>query len=85
MTFLHAQDGLFTWDRNMVDGYYSKRCWQGIEDVPQGNIVLRKLTLPAIEAGTLLELLWAMRISKAHLMPTLDNVAKEANRRAAIM
>jgi hypothetical protein len=36
---------------------------------------LIKFTLPASEAGEVLRLLWLEGISRAHLMPTLDNVA----------
>lgn len=36
---------------------------------------LSKFTLPISEAGELLRLLWLEGISRAHLMPTLDNVA----------
>jgi hypothetical protein len=35
---------------------------------------IRKLTLPHSEVGELLRLLWLKNISRAHLMPTLDNV-----------
>jgi len=36
--------------------------------------VIRKLTLPYSEVGELLRLLWLKGISRAHLMPTIDNV-----------
>jgi hypothetical protein len=36
--------------------------------------VIRKLTLPYSEVGDLLRLLWLNGVSRAHLMPTLDNV-----------
>ncbi len=37
---------------------------------------IRKLTLPCCEAGELLRLLWLKGVSRAHLMPTLDNVTQ---------
>lgn len=37
---------------------------------------IRKLTLPYSEVGGLLRLLWLKGVSRAHLMPTLDNVTK---------
>jgi hypothetical protein len=43
---------------------------QELSSVP----VIRKLTLPYSEVGDLLRLLWLRGISRAHLMPTLDNV-----------
>lgn len=39
-----------------------------------GQNILQKLTLPCSEVGELLRLLWIKGISRAHLMPTLDNV-----------
>ena len=36
--------------------------------------VIRRLTLPYGEVGRLLRLLWLQGVSRAHLMPTLDNV-----------
>lgn len=38
------------------------------------STVIRKLILPYSEVGELLRLLWLKGISRAHLMPTLDNV-----------
>lgn len=37
---------------------------------------IRKLTLPYSEVGDLLRLLWLKGVSRAHLMPTLDNVTQ---------
>lgn len=39
-----------------------------------GQNILQKLTLPCSEVGELLRLLWIKGVSRAHLMPTLDNV-----------
>jgi FRG domain len=36
--------------------------------------VIRRLTLPHGEVGRLLRLLWLQGVSRAHLMPTIDNV-----------
>lgn len=36
--------------------------------------LIKKLTLPYSEVGELLRLLWLRGVSRAHLMPTLDNV-----------
>jgi FRG domain len=38
------------------------------------SLVIRKLTLPCAEVGELLRLLWLKGVSRAHLMPVLDNV-----------
>ncbi len=42
----------------------------------------RKLTLPQIEVGTLMKLLWQQGITRAHLMPTYDNVTKALEMKA---
>ncbi len=42
----------------------------------RGVNVIHKLVLPAKEVGELLRLLWAEGVSRAHLMPTYDNVTK---------
>ncbi|MFT3881296.1 MAG: FRG domain-containing protein [Gemmatales bacterium] len=76
--YLHAQSGLFTWMNG--DFYFLKNAkWPSLPDllhpVSQGTKSLRKITLPASESENVLKLLWRERISKAHLMPTYDNVA----------
>lgn len=71
--FLHAQEGLFTYVLNVNFRFVESGRWPCLEEVvpPAG---LRRLTLPKRESRQLLRLLWAERISKAHLMPTHDNV-----------
>jgi hypothetical protein len=79
-SFLHAQDGLFaflpTGDRHFVE----HGAWPPFEEQldPHRTVPkpLRKLTLPADQSDTLLQILWRERISRAHLMPTFDNVTK---------
>jgi hypothetical protein len=71
--FLHAQEGLFTYTGMADYEFLEKGAWPSLQSIiPDG---LRRLTLPKSEAHNLLRLLWAERISRAHLMPTLDNVA----------
>jgi len=43
--------------------------------------IIRKLTLPCTEVGELLRLLWLRGVSRAHLMPTIDNVTSALNSR----
>lgn len=71
--FLHAQEGLFTHIRQAEIEFMESGQWPRLEDVVVPD-ALRCLLLPKKEAKSLLRLLWAERISKAHLMPTLDNV-----------
>ncbi len=72
--FLHSQEGLFTYPVG-GDGYFLLNgTWPALPNtLPEG--ALRCLTLPKSQAPDLRKLLWAERISRAHLMPTLDNVA----------
>lgn len=77
-SFLHAQSGLFTY-LDGADRYYLKHsCWPEFEAVVAATdpTMLRVVTLPTSEADRLLELLWHERISRAHLMPTFDNVTQ---------
>jgi hypothetical protein len=71
--FLHAQEGLFTYISTGDVMFAKSGRWPSLEEIvpPDG---LRRMTLPKREVPTLKRLLWAERISKAHLMPTLDNV-----------
>lgn len=80
LAFLHAQDGLFTWLPTGDLHFLENGVWPSFEQVlaAHGNQpkVLRKVTLPTTEAGALLRILWRERISRAHLMPTYDNVTQ---------
>lgn len=82
--FLDAQRGLFTWsphahERFLISGRYAPF------DVLLGALdpvtseasypLLRKVTLPAKFATQLLKLLAREEVTRAHLMPTFDNVA----------
>lgn len=46
-----------------------------------GTELIQKLTLPYSQVGELLRLLWLRRVSRAHLMPTLDNVSQALDSR----
>lgn len=77
-SFLHAQDGLFTWLLTGDHFFVEHGKWPPFEEHLQPWEALpkplRKLTLPAERAEDLLQILWRERISTAHLMPTYDNV-----------
>jgi hypothetical protein len=78
--FLKAQSGLLLCDKD-ADHYFLEhgewRCFEEAiaTDFPN-KVILRKCTLPASEAGELLRLLSAEGVTRATLMPTLDNVTK---------
>src|ERR1700722_7519269 len=71
--FLHAQEGLFTWIAGADLAYLSMGEWPAV-DGAVSRLALSKLILPASESTELKRLLWAEGYSRAHLMPTLDNV-----------
>lgn len=80
---LHAQAGCFVWDPYGPVDYSNTGEWpdqdaairsRDISDhgLPQHSRF--SITLPCSLACDALELLWRERISRAHLMPSLDNV-----------
>ena len=79
--FLHAQEGLSTYIQvHLARGrYQDNRAWPSLNELVQPK-ALRLLTLPKTEVQELRRLLLAERISKAHLMPTLDNVTEALER-----
>jgi len=87
LPFLHAQAGCFVWDPNANADFALNGKWPSQADViaarhaghggpfpprPWGY----KIVLPREQAPQVAKLLWRERISRAHLMPTLDNVAR---------
>ncbi len=80
--FLHAQSGLFIYDSIANLKFLQNGYWSGIEQVfvPQvdkaNNSILRKVTLVSSQANELLRLLTVEGVTRAHLMPTLDNITK---------
>lgn len=86
--FLQAQRGLFTWDSRGEIDYVRSGQWpclsQVLLDSPRfpsfPNPALRKLVLPRSEIPSLVWLLRTEGISLAHLMPTLDSVARTVMR-----
>ena len=82
LSFLHAQDGLFLWDRQANQHYLSTGVWPFLDDscfecdLPTDGPLLRKLTLPMGQVEKLFDMLFVERISRAHLMPALDNISK---------
>ena len=84
-TFLHAQDGAFTWIIGAEGFYLREGKWPTVEEIVtrdaeklRGQGIpspLKRITLPRETASELLRLLWKERVSRAHLMPTYDNIA----------
>jgi FRG domain len=82
ISYLHAQSGLFIYDRAANIHYLREGYWRSFEELLKftphrgDSPILRKITLPATESLTLLRLLAAENITRAHVMPTLDNVTE---------
>jgi hypothetical protein len=74
--YLQAQEGLFTFISRANLLFLWNGRWPRLEDCAREG-TLRRLTLPRSQGPELRRLLRTERISKAHLMPTLDNI-KEA-------
>lgn len=72
--FLHVQHGICVYYLR-ADKYFDLMGeWPNLLDgVPREAVKI--LTLPTSEATSLLKLLTARRVSRAHLQPTLDNIA----------
>jgi len=76
--YLLAQDGLFTYSTLDSTGYLNRNgVWPLLTDesmVQPGG--LRRLQFKCVYAKSLIQKLWKERISKAHIMPTPDNISK---------
>jgi hypothetical protein len=82
--YLHAQAGLFTWMewQHRFNFLANLGRWPTVLDVieyehdPGAAPCVRKLSVPRSEVATLRRLLWRERVSRAHLMPSFDNVSQ---------
>lgn len=80
--YLRAQHGVFTLDTKgdelfLVNGRYPglEESVKWLPEITHPIVYPQKLVLPAKQAPDLLRLLWLERVTQAHLMPSLDNVA----------
>lgn len=82
ISYLSAQAGLFIYDNLANLEYLESGYWRSFETAINGkNIssnkpVLRKITLATSELNELLRLLSVEGITRAHIMPTFDNVTE---------
>lgn len=90
--FLRAQSGIFTLDAKADElflrhGLYPTlvKSIEYLGDTVDPIVHPKRLTLPVSETPELLRLLWLERITGAHLMPTLDNVATAVHQKAKII
>ncbi len=81
--YLLAQKAVFTHDKEANAHFLQTGNWRTVEEAIGNNPeYLKKITLPSREIGELLRLLWIQGISRAHLMPTYDNVTHALQTRA---
>lgn len=80
--YLRAQHGVFTLDTKgdeffLLNGHYPnlEKSLSLLPSHVSSFVHPRKFIMPVSQAPELLRLLWIERITQAHLMPTLDNVA----------
>lgn len=80
--YLHSQEGLFIHPTYgcaycaRTGEFASLEAFAVMIERELSAPTIRKLTLPYSEVGELLRLLWLKGVSRAHLMPILDNVTK---------
>ena len=81
--YLRSQGGLFLYDDQANLHYLQTGQWPSLEGAIESSwhgapddIPLLKITAPASSAPDILRILFYERITPAHLMPTLDNVAQ---------
>jgi hypothetical protein len=77
--YIRSQSGVFTLDRLANHEYMQTGRWRSFLEIEHGKIY--KLTLPRHQVNELVRLLWVHRITKAHMMPSLDNVIHALNSR----
>jgi hypothetical protein len=93
--FLDAQYGLFTWCPDAYMWYLREGHYPSLDQVidkiatnldpPDATSpLLQKLTLPIAQVPTLLKLLWRENVTRAHLMPTYDNVTASLELRSSL-
>lgn len=79
--YLRMQMGVFTYDTTGEQYFLSSGHYPSLEETIQSQpeslkvYYPKKYSLSVTEAPELLRLLWLERMTQAHLMPTLDNVA----------
>lgn len=83
-SFLRAQKGLFTLDKNANAFYKEKDAWPLLEErlAPfildhRSKLPLIKVSLPISEALNLLQMLYKMDITRLTLKPSLENAATD--------
>lgn len=82
ISYLHAQGGLFVYDAMANYHFVRSSEWRNFEEVIEQfqekfeQPVLRKVIISANEAREILRLLMVENVTRAHLMPTYDNITE---------
>jgi hypothetical protein len=90
IAYLHAQGGLFVYDAMANHHYLKTGEWRSFADVLAQNRLngsepaIRKIVLTAKEAYEVIRLLAVENITRAHLMPTYDNITETLKMRQLI-
>lgn len=78
--YLHAQEGVVTQVPKGNDFFGERGRWPALEELvwpaTPGGSVLQRFRLPAGEVPALRQLLHAEGLSRAHLMPSYENIAR---------
>lgn len=88
LSYLHAQSGCFLWIEHPTSHFLLTGNWPTQDAVLDKAFRVNsaggprppwayRISLPASDAPTVTQSLWRARVSHAHVMPTLDNVAEE--------
>jgi len=86
-SYVRAQDGVFMWYPKAEADYFDSGVWPGFESIQPSDHeqttgpVWWKITAPTAIATEVLDRLAWERITRAHLMPSLDNVARTVIRK----
>jgi hypothetical protein len=70
--YIHAQEGVFTLDTEADLYFLNHGHWRSILDDSIGTV--HKVILPVTQVPDLLRRLWLKRVTKAHMMPVMDNI-----------
>lgn len=90
IAYLHAQGGLFVYDTMTNQNFMREGKWRSFVDVIAQDRFqttqksIRKVILPATEAADVIRLLSKENITRAHLMPTYDNITETLKMRQLI-
>jgi hypothetical protein len=75
--YIHSQEGIFTLDTDADLAFLVTGRWRSLLELDLGTVY--KFTLPVTQLDELTRILWLRRVTRAHMMPSLDNVIPALN------